>query len=155
MPEDIEIGKYTIIDEPFRYGQDVWIGNFVHIRPEVEVGNGSEIRDHAFIGIGVRIGENSRIYQFCNVGAWTVIGDDCFIGVGTVFANDKGLEWPDQSNFQPNPPIVENRVRIGMKAIILPGVILAEGCRIGAGAVVVKSTEPGRTYVGNPARMIK
>ena len=155
MQEGIEIGKYTIIDEPFYFGSGNWIGNYVHIRPEVEIGDRSEIRDYAFIGIGVKIGRNSRIYQYCNIGAWSKIGDDCFIGVGTVFANDKGLEWPDQSDFHPNPPTVQDRVRIGMKAIILPGVILAEGCRIGAGAVVVKSTEPGRTYVGNPARILK
>jgi acetyltransferase-like isoleucine patch superfamily enzyme len=51
--------------------------------------------------------------------------------------------------------VVEDKVKIGMNATILPGVILAEGCVIGAGSVVTKSTEPNAVYVGNPATKIK
>ena len=44
---------------------------------------------------------------------------------------------------------------IGMRAIILPGVTIAEGCVIAAGAVVNKSTEPDGLYAGVPARRVK
>ena len=42
-----------------------------------------------------------------------------------------------------------------MRAIILPGVTIAEGCVIAAGAVVNKSTEPDGLYAGVPARRVK
>jgi acetyltransferase-like isoleucine patch superfamily enzyme len=151
------VGKYCIFDGPdtIEIGDDVFIGNYVHIRPDVTIGNWSHIRDHCFIAEGVEIGHNTRVYQFCNIGAWTKIGSDCFIGVGTVFANDKQICWPDATEFVPRPPVVEDKVKIGMNATILPGVILAEGCVIGAGSVVTKSTEPNAVYVGNPATKIK
>lgn len=45
---------------------------------------------------------------------------------------------------------IGNRVYIGMVAIILPGVSVADGVMIGAGSVVTKSW----VYAGNPARFI-
>jgi len=155
MQKDVEIGQYTIIDQPCEFGREVWIGNFVHIRPDVKIGHWSQIRDYCFIAEGVRIGNNTRVYQYCNVGAWTEIGNDCFIGVGTVFANDKVLAWPDQSRFMAEPPLVGDNVRIGMKCVILPRVKLSEGCVIGAGSVVTKTTKPWTLYVGNPAREVR
>lgn len=44
---------------------------------------------------------------------------------------------------------------IGMGAIILPGVTIAEGCIIAAGSVVIKDTEPNGLYAGNPAKRVK
>ena len=46
-------------------------------------------------------------------------------------------------------------VFIGAKAIVLPGLFLADGTVIGAGAVVTKDTEPYGIYGGNPAKYLK
>ena len=51
----------------------------------------------------------------------------------------------------PNAAIIKHNVRIGARSVIFPGVTLAKGCRIGAGSVVTKSTEPYKTYKGVPA----
>ena len=44
---------------------------------------------------------------------------------------------------------------IGAGAIILPGVDVAEGCSVGAMALLTKSTLPWGIYIGNPARRLK
>lgn len=46
-------------------------------------------------------------------------------------------------------------VWICANSTILPGVSIADGCIIAAGAVVTKSTEPNGMYAGVPARRIK
>lgn len=46
-------------------------------------------------------------------------------------------------------------VFVGAKALVLPGVILGEGCIVGAGAVVARDTDPWSIVVGNPARSLK
>ena len=54
-----------------------------------------------------------------------------------------------------SPISVGKGVWIGSCAVVLPGVSIADGCVIGAGAVVTNSTEPNGLYVGVPARRIK
>jgi len=53
------------------------------------------------------------------------------------------------------PVVVEDDVWIGIGAIILKGVRLGRGARIGAGAVVVKDVPPGAVVAGNPARPLQ
>lgn len=53
------------------------------------------------------------------------------------------------------PPMIGDNVDIGQNAQILGGIIIANGVKIGAGAVVVKSVlEENVTVVGIPAKMI-
>lgn len=50
---------------------------------------------------------------------------------------------------------IGNNCFLGMSAIIMPGVTLADDCIVGAGSVVTKSfLEPGSVIGGNPARKI-
>ena len=50
--------------------------------------------------------------------------------------------------------IVGNKVWIGFRAIILPGVTVGEGAVVAAGAVVSKSVDPFSIVAGVPARKI-
>lgn len=50
--------------------------------------------------------------------------------------------------------IIDDRVWIGYRAIILPGVTIGEGSVVAAGAVVSKNVEPFTIVAGNPARQI-
>jgi len=51
-----------------------------------------------------------------------------------------------------SPVVIEDDVWIGIGAIILKGVTIGAGARIGAGAVVTRDIPPGITVFGNPAR---
>ena len=46
-------------------------------------------------------------------------------------------------------------VEIGAYAIIIGNIVIGENAKIGAGAVVTKDIGPGKTVVGNPARIIE
>jgi maltose O-acetyltransferase len=50
--------------------------------------------------------------------------------------------------------VLGDRVWIGYRAIILPGVTIGEGAVVGAGAVVTKNVEPYAIVAGNPARKV-
>lgn len=50
--------------------------------------------------------------------------------------------------------VIGDRVWIGYRAIILPGVTIGEGAVVGAGAVVTKDVEPFTIVAGNPARKL-
>ena len=50
--------------------------------------------------------------------------------------------------------VIGNRVWIGYRAIILPGITIGDGAVVGAGAVVTNDVEPFAIVAGNPARKI-
>lgn len=53
------------------------------------------------------------------------------------------------------PITVGHDVWVGERVTCLQGVKLGDGCVIGAGSIVTKSTEPYGIYAGNPARLIR
>ena len=61
---------------------------------------------------------------------------------------------------EPNTPLRTAPIRVGahafvaLRAIVLPGVTIGEGCVVGAGAVVSRDTEAWSIYAGMPARKI-
>ena len=52
------------------------------------------------------------------------------------------------------PVVIEDDVSIGIGAIVLKGVHIAQGARIAAGSVVTGDVAPGVEVAGNPARPI-
>lgn len=102
----------------------------IEIHPGAKVGRRLVI-DH---GMGVVIGETAEI------------GDDCIIFHGVTLGGMK---------FDPvkRHPTVKNKVLIGAGAKVLGPILLEEGCRVGANAVVTKDVPAGVTVVGNPAQI--
>ncbi|MCJ7507583.1 MAG: hypothetical protein MUO85_02480 [candidate division Zixibacteria bacterium] len=49
-------------------------------------------------------------------------------------------------------PIIRKGAFIGMNAIVIGGIEIGIGSYVAAGAVLTKSTLPGRLYMGNPAK---
>lgn len=50
---------------------------------------------------------------------------------------------------------IGERCFIGLRACILPGVTLGDGCIVGANAVVTRSFAPGSVIAGSPARLLR
>lgn len=114
-------------------GDGAFIGPFVEVQRNATVGRRSRIQSHSFVCEGVHIGE------------------DTFVGHGVIFINDRdpranNEEWVLEETH------VEDGVSIGSGAVIMCGIRLGKGCRIGAGAVVTRDVPAGATVVGVPAR---
>lgn len=131
---------------------------------------GVDIHPTAIIAANVFIGSNKlylaqdvfiNIYCFLDGCASITFGPNVHLGpyvkilTGSHTINPNVLRRSGESaNF--NLPVnIQRGSWIGMGAIILPGVTIAEGCVIGAGSVVLYSTQPNGLYVGNPAKRIR
>jgi serine O-acetyltransferase len=101
-----------------------------------------------FINAGC-FGRGLKIYHYGSiiVNPKAKIGTNCTIH-GNCCIGSKG-SFPDYS------PVIGNNVDIGQNAQILGGITIADGVKIGAGAVVTKSIlEPTVTVVGIPAKIL-
>ncbi len=113
-------------------------------------------------GANISLGERVKFNYGCWVNGYggLDIDDDSAIGPGVMIhtANHitDDLESPiaDQG-WVTGPVRIGRNCWIGMGAIILPGVTLAEGVIVGAGAVVTKDLDAFTVNVGNPARPVK
>lgn len=110
----------------------------------IEIHPGAEIGRRFFIdhGSGVVIGETS------------IIGDDVTIYHGVTLGGvAPSVDSQSQVNVKRHPTVRDGAI-IGSGAQILGPIIIGEGARIGANAVVTKDIPPGVSAVGIPARVI-
>ena len=81
-----------------------------------------------------------------------IINGAAHIGSGTVFHGDNCVGTNGKDN---KAPTIGKNVDIGFGASVIGDIVIADNCKIGAGAVVVHSCEiPGATLVGIPARIV-
>jgi maltose O-acetyltransferase len=123
-----------------RIASGVFIGsNRIQLASDVFININCFLDGCAFIGIenGVRMGPYVRILTCTHT------------------INPDVMRRSGESKDSFLPVYIKRGSWIGMGSIILPGVTIAEGCVVGAGSVVVSSTEPNGLYVGNPAKRIK
>ncbi len=104
------------------------------------------------LGSYVFIGDNSFFHGrgTISIGDYSIISSEVLILSSQHHYKDAGMLPYDQIELI-SPVVIGNCCWIGIRAIILPGVQLGEGCIVGAGAVVTKSFEAGSILAGNPA----
>lgn len=102
------------------------------------------------IGNRVGIANGVRLYNMAPID----IEDNCVVSQGAHLCC--GTHDIDSPNFQLNakPIRLASHVWVCAEAFVGPGVSVAEGCVLGARAVVVRSiNDPWTVWVGNPAVM--
>lgn len=100
------------------------------------------------VGNRVGIADGVTLYNMAQL----VIGSNCVISQGAHLCG--GTHDVDSANFQllAKPITLGNHVWICAEAFVGPGVHIADGCVLGARAVVIKSIgQPWTVWAGNPA----
>lgn len=103
----------------------------------VDIGENTFIFENNVLQHMVRVGDNVILWSGNHIGHRTVINDDCFISSHVVVS---GFCQVGRSAY------------LGVNSCVADNRSLAEDCVVGAGAVVVKDTQPRQVYVGNPAK---
>jgi sugar O-acyltransferase (sialic acid O-acetyltransferase NeuD family) len=103
------------------------IGENCFILENNVIQHGVVVEDNAFLWSGNHVGHQTRIRQDAYIASHAVISGFCDIG---------------ESCF------------VGVNATFNDKIRVARDCVIGSGAVVVRDTDPGKVYVGNPAKAL-
>lgn len=146
-----------ISDKAALYNTELW-----------EIGDNVRIDDFCVVSGKVAFGRNVHIAIFCNIAGGTEgITFDDFSGLAYgchVFAQSDDYTGLTLTN--PTVPGDYKKERkekihigrhciVGTNSLIFPGVVMAEGCSLGAMSMLTKSTEPWTMYFGIPAKEVK
>jgi len=177
MYDDNYIHPSAIIDRNVKLGSGNHIGPFCVITGKTVIGNCNRFEGFCSIGTppehreywagkydgGVKIGDNCTIREYVTINSGTkqdtIVGDDVVILRGAHVGHDAIVL--SKATISCNVLIgghatVGAHANLGLGCIIHQNQTIARGCMIGMGAVVTKKliTEPFKTYVGNPARLL-
>ncbi|HET8933602.1 MAG TPA: acyltransferase [Polyangiales bacterium] len=132
----------------------------VYLGRNVYVGHRSILK--AYYKNKLQIGDETWIGQMCfmHSAGGLSIGAGVGIGPGVMMITSTHEELgqrhaPLDSPVTFAPIVIEAEVNIGMGAIILPGVTIGRGARVGAGAVVTENVEAYSIVAGSPARLLR
>lgn len=134
-------------------GGTIIIGDYVKIwshigKTQLSVGQHAQlyIGDHTFINTGVIISVRSKVSigKHCQIANQVIIMDNDFHGV-------ENRDIPEE----PQPVIIEDKVWLATRCIILKGVTIGKGAVVAAGAVVTKDVPPYTLVGGVPAKVIR
>ena len=131
-------------------GTRIW--QFCVVFAGTKIGANCNICAQVLIENDVVIGDNVTVKSGVQLWDGVRIEDNVFIGPNATFTNDlfpRSKVHPEQFL----QTIIKAGASIGANASILPGVTVAEGAMIGAGAVVTRWVRDGATVVDKPARI--
>jgi acetyltransferase-like isoleucine patch superfamily enzyme len=150
VEDDAVICAGAVIYAGARIGRGAIVGDQAQVREHSSIGPGSVIGRGSGIESGVMIGADVRIQSNCYFPSGTVIEDDVFVGPAVVAANDNtmGRHGPGEGS---DAPTLRRACRIGIGAVICPGVEIGEEAFIAAGALVRADVPPRAVMMGVPA----
>lgn len=145
---------HRFIDPSAKVHPTARVWHYAAILQDVQIGEGCNIGSHCEIGRGSIIGARTRIGSGTFLPPNTVIGEDTFIGPRVAMSDDRfPLVNTPGTPYNAQPPVIGNRVSIGLGAVILPNVRIGDGAVIAAGSIVTKDVPAGCLVRGEPARI--
>lgn len=136
--ENISIGNHVRIDDYCILSGNITIGNYVHVNPFT----------------GIYAGKAGVILEdFANLASRITI-----YAVSDDYSGEymtSPLLPEEVTNIKQAPVKIGKHVIIGTCSTILPGVVIAEGCAVGAMSLVKKNCSSWGIYAGVPCKRIK
>ena len=157
----LELGPGTVVSTGAvvfagtRLGARVIVGDQACVRERCDIGDDVVVGRGSLIENDTTVGARTKIQAMAYVTAYSTLEDDVFIAPCVQTANDNFMGRTERRHAFRRGPTIRRGARIGVGAVLCPGVEIGEEAFVGAGAVVVKDVPPRVVVVGNPARVLR
>lgn len=149
------IGTGAIVYAGASLAEGVLVADLATVREEVRIGENTIVGRGVAIESKTSVGARCKLETNAYVTAFSTVEDDVFIAPGVLTSNDRFIGRTEARFNQFKGIHARRGSRMGVGAIILPGVTLAEESVAAAGAVVTRETDQAVVYAGVPARRLK
>jgi len=138
-----------------RIGERVIVGDQACVRERCEIGDDVVIGRGSLVENDSAVGARTKIQAMAYVTAYSTLEDDVFIAPCVQTSNDNFMGRTERRHELRRGPTIRRGARVGVGAVLCPGVEVGEEAFVGAGTVVVGDIPPRVVVVGNPARVLR
>jgi UDP-N-acetylglucosamine acyltransferase len=144
----VRVHASALVDPRAELADEVQVGAFCLIGPDVAVGSGTTIESHVMITGHTRIGRNNRIYSFCSLGE--IPQDKKYAGEPTQLVIGEGNTIREFCSLNVGTVQGGGVTRIGSDNWIMSYVHIAHDCEIGDHTVLANLTQlAGHVAIGD------
>lgn len=151
----VRIGAHAIIYNQIDIADFVLIADSAVLRERVTVGEETIVGRSVTIENDTNIGKRTKLETGCYITAYSNVGNNCFIAPMVMTSNDNFLGRTKERFDKYKGITVNNGGRIGVGAVILPGIVIEEEGVVAAGSVVTHNVPQKTMVMGSPARIVK
>jgi acetyltransferase-like isoleucine patch superfamily enzyme len=151
----VTIGAGCVIYRGANISDMVFFGDLATVREDVEIGTGTIIGRGVTVENKVSIGKKCKIETNVYITALSTVEDYCFIAPCVAFSNDNFLGRTEERKKHFKGPTLRKGSRIGVGAVLLPGLEIGEDALVAAGSVVTKNIPPRVIVMGIPAKIVR
>ena len=157
----LELGAGTIVSTGAvvfagtTIGARVIVGDQACVRERCQIGDDVVIGRGALVENDSMVGDLTKIQAMAYVTAYSTIEDNVFIAPCVQTSNDNFMGRTERRHALRKGPTIRRGARVGVGAVLCPGVEIGEEAFVGAGTVVVQDVPARVVVVGNPARVLR
>ncbi|MCH7782863.1 N-acetyltransferase [candidate division KSB1 bacterium] len=155
IAKDVQIGAHVIIYNQTKIEKSVLIADSAAVRERVTIGEETIVGRSVTIENDTNIGCRTKLETGCYITAYSEVGNDCFIAPMVMTSNDNYLGRTKERFKHYKGVTVKNGGRIGVGAVILPGIEIGEEGVVAAGSVVTMNVEKKTLVMGSPAKYLR
>ena len=138
-------------------GTTVW--QFAHVRAGAQVGRDCTLGRGTFVDEDVELGDRVKVQNHALLYRPARLGTGVFVGPAVVLTNDTNPRavTPDgrlkgADDWDAVGVVLEDGCSLGARTVVLPGVRVGRWAMVGAGSVVTRDVPPFALVAGTPAR---
>ncbi len=151
----VRVGAHAVIYNQTDIADFVLIADSAVIRERVTVGEETIVGRSVTIENDTIVGKRTKLETGCYITAYSELGNNCFIAPKVMTSNDNFLGRTKERFDKYKGITVNNGGRIGVGAVILPGIVIEEEGVVAAGSVVTHNVPQKTLVMGSPARIVK